>query len=168
MRKRTMFLVAALVVAVATIGLQAASASGGKMRFAASLDGYAEVPLSLSVAGTGSFTAQVAPDEASISYTLSYTGLTGPASAAHIHFGEAWVAGGVSAFLCGGGGKPACPGDSGTVSGTIVAADVIGPVPQGIGAGELGELLAAMRAGATYVNVHTTAFPGGEIRGQIQ
>jgi CHRD domain len=53
------------------------------------------------------------------------------------------------------------------VSGTIVAANVIGPSDQGIAAGEIAELIAAIRAGRAYVNVHTTAFPGGELRGQI-
>ena len=44
---------------------------------------------------------------------------------------------------------------------------MIGPGGQGIAAGEFAELVRAMRAGATYVNIHTTAFPGGEIRGQV-
>jgi hypothetical protein len=44
---------------------------------------------------------------------------------------------------------------------------VIGPAGQGIAAGEFAELLAAMRAGVTYVNVHSTLYPGGEIRAQI-
>jgi hypothetical protein len=69
-------------------------------------------------------------------------------------------------FLCGGGGKPACPA-SGTVTGTLVAADVVGPTGQGIAAGEFAELVSAIRAGATYVNVHTSTFPGGEIRAQL-
>jgi hypothetical protein len=76
------------------------------------------------------------------------------------------VNGGVATFLCGGGGKPACP-PSGTVTGTISASDVIGPASQGIAAGELDALVRAMRHGVTYANVHTDKFPDGEIRGQI-
>jgi hypothetical protein len=53
------------------------------------------------------------------------------------------------------------------VSGTITPASVIGPAAQGIQAGEFAELVRALRAGAAYANVHTTTFPGGEIRGQI-
>jgi hypothetical protein len=53
------------------------------------------------------------------------------------------------------------------VTGTIVPTDVIGPVGQGIAAGEFDELVAAMRAGRAYANVHSTKFPGGEVRGQI-
>jgi hypothetical protein len=85
---------------------------------------------------------------------------------AHIHFGQPGVEGGVAAFLCGGGSKPACP-PSGDVTGTIVASDVVGPADQGIAAGEIDELIAAMKHGVTYVNVHTDAYPDGEIRGQI-
>ncbi|MDQ4029624.1 MAG: CHRD domain-containing protein, partial [Actinomycetota bacterium] len=78
------------------------------------------------------------------------------------------VAGGVIAFLCGGGGKPACPATHGTVEGTIRPADVIGPAAQGIAAGEFDELVRAIRAGATYANVHSGTYPAGEIRGQIR
>ena len=133
--------------------------------FRARLSGFQETPTLFS-AGSGTFTATLSDDGTSLTYTLKYTGLTG-AFAAHIHLGAAAIAGCVSAFLCGGGGKPACPTSSGTVTGTITAADVIGPVPQGINAGNFAALIASMRAGVTYVNVHTPAHPGGEIRGQI-
>src|SRR6185295_3760726 len=75
--------------------------------------------------------------------------------------------GGVSAFLCGGGSKGACPTPSGTAEGTIVPADVVGPAGQGIAAGEFAELVRAIRDGYTYANVHTTKYASGEIRGQI-
>ena len=81
------------------------------------------------------------------------------------------VNGGISVFLCtnlGNGpvGTQACP-QEGTVTGTFVAGDVIGPGAQGIAAGEYTELLAALRSGTTYANVHSSERPGGEIRGQI-
>jgi hypothetical protein len=44
---------------------------------------------------------------------------------------------------------------------------VVGPTAQGIEAGRLVELIAAMRLGLTYANVHSSKFPGGEIRAQI-
>jgi hypothetical protein len=75
------------------------------------------------------------------------------------------VNGGVSYFFCGGGGKPACAG--GSASGTVTAANVLGPTAQAIAAGELAKIIAAMRAGVAYANIHTDRFPGGEIRGQI-
>ena len=93
-------------------------------------------------------------------------------SQAHIHFGQKGAIGGVSVFLCSNSdrapdGVPACP-DSGMVSGSFTAADVRGPSGQGIAAGELGEVMRAMGRRATYVNVHSSEWPGGELRGQIR
>ena len=73
-----------------------------------------------------------------------------------------------SFFLCGGSTKPTpCPNVSGTVEGDVTPADVIGPNGQGIEPGSFAEILRAMRAGHSYVNIHTTRWRGGEIRGQI-
>ena len=133
--------------------------------FTASLNGYLEVP-SISTTARGSFRAEV--EGSTIRYRLSFRDLSTPSLFSHIHFARPDVIGGVSAFLCGGGGKPACPTTTGTVTGTIVAADVIGPTDRGIQVGEFAELIRAMRNGATYVNVHSTAWPPGEIRGNIR
>ncbi len=133
--------------------------------FRARLSGFQQVPTLFS-SGSGTFSATILNGGTTLSYTLTYTGLTGT-MAAHIHLGLRGTNGGVIAFLCGGGGKPACPTSSGTVSGTITAADVIGPTAQGLSAGAFANFLTSLRAGATYVNVHTTAFPSGEIRGQL-
>jgi len=54
------------------------------------------------------------------------------------------------------------------VTGTIAASDVIGPVPQGVGPGDFDKLVQAIEAGEAYVNVHSSRFPDGEIRGQIE
>lgn len=141
-----------------------ATASGGS--FEAELNGFQETP-AVSTTGHGEFEAEV--DDDRIEFELSFSGLEGTNTlAAHIHFGQKGVAGGVSAFLCGGGGKPACPSRSGTVMGTITPADIIGPAGQGIAAGEFAEVVRAMEAGKTYANVHTDKHPGGEIRGQIE
>ena len=91
----------------------------------------------------------------------------------HIHFGQKSVTGGVSVFFCsnlgnGPAGTQACPPGPATVSGHVTAANVIGPAGQGIAAGEWSELVAAICAGVTYVNVHSTTYPGGEIRGQLK
>jgi hypothetical protein len=145
-----------------------ALADGGKKNLKADdLTGYQENP-DISTTGTGSFKATIDDTAQTITYELTYSGLEGGAAfAAHIHFGKRAVNGGVSAFLCGGGDKPACPAMAGTVNGVVDAADVIGPAGQGIAAGEFAELVAAMRAGHSYVNVHTPTWPGGEIRAQI-
>ena len=93
----------------------------------------------------------------------------------HIHFGKRALNGGISVFLCTNlGNAPAtgpavqaCPPAPAEISGVIMAANVTGPAGQGIAGGEFAELLAAIRSGAVYVNIHSTAFPGGEIRGQL-
>lgn len=58
-------------------------------------------------------------------------------------------------------GTQACPASPGVITGTIRAADVIGPAAQGIAPGEFTELLAAVRADTTYVNVHSDLYPVG-------
>lgn len=91
---------------------------------------------------------------------------------AHIHFGARAQSGGVSALLCtnlGNGpvGTQLCPEAPATVTGVLRAADVVGPAGQGIAAGEFAEFIDAIRSGTTYVNVHTTKYPAGEIRAQL-
>jgi CHRD domain-containing protein len=133
--------------------------------FRASLNGYLETP-SVSTTARGSFSMRI--HASSITYRLTFRDLSTPTLFAHIHFARPDVMGGVAAFLCGGGGKPACGTPSGMVTGTIVPTDVVGPAGQGIAAGEFAELVRAIRNGATYVNVHSEMFPGGEIRGNIR
>jgi hypothetical protein len=162
-------LITASVAVALVLGLTGAVAAGDSNRnsFKANLSGYQEVP-AISTTATGKLTLSVNPAGTQVSYTLTYSALQGGnALAAHIHFAQASVNGSVVAFLCGGGGKPACPAAGGTVTGTIVAADVLAVPVQGIAAGDLAAFLRALRSGITYANVHSTSFPGGEIRGQI-
>jgi hypothetical protein len=173
---------ALLLASVALVSLFAAttSAKNKQGRFATSLNGYQEVP-SISTLATGEFRARVVRTASgpTLSYRLEYGNIQN-AVAAHIHLGQAGVNGGVSAFLCGGSDTPACPPTGGTVTGTIESSDVIGPSSQGIDPGEIGELIKAIQAGVTYVNVHTSDgnddpsdptgpgdLPTGEIRGQL-
>ena len=163
---------AALAVLV-LVGASASAAQGSGDDDATStrLIGFQEVP-SISTMGVGTFSARMVSDNA-FRFRLTYNRLESPITQSHIHFGQRHVAGGISVFLCsnlgnGPAGTALCPGTtSGVVTGTITAEDVIGPGPQGITAGEFDELVRAIRAGATYANVHTTTFPTGEIRGQI-
>lgn len=166
-----------LAVAVAVTGAMAvagtaAVAGGGSKHFRASLDGYEEVPV-VSTTGSGAFRATVTPSGDGFAYRLSYADLEGDVLQAHIHLGQRSVNGGISVFLCsnlgnGPAGTPACPAPPATVTGTLGPAEVIGPTGQGIAPGEMAELLRAMRAGVTYANVHSSKFPGGEVRGQVR
>jgi hypothetical protein len=163
------------VVLGAVIGLLGiasyALAGGGKSHLkTGTLTGYQENP-DISTVANGTFEARIGEGDNTISYKLTYSGLEGNVQQAHIHFGKPAINGGISVFLCtnlgnGPAGTPTCP-QSGTVKGEIKAADVIGPTPQGIEPGAFAELVAAMRAGHTYANVHSTTWPGGEIRAQI-
>lgn len=131
------------------------------------LTSFREVP-SISTTGVGEMRARLSDDGKAINYVLVYKGLAGTPSAAHIHFGQRFVNGGIITTLCGGSGKPACPAAGVPLTGSISASDITGPEKQGIAAGEFEEALRAIRRGRTYVNVHTDKFPDGEIRGQIR
>jgi hypothetical protein len=160
-------LFAATVVALGLGSYAMASGDDGD-EFRARLSGFQETPQTLSSSGFGSLRLDINRDAQVIRYRLTYGGTPTAAGAAHIHLGARATTGGVSAFLCGGGNKPPCPPTGGTVTGTITPGDVIGPASQGIAPGEFGELVRAIRAGATYANVHTEQYPSGEIRGQIR
>jgi len=140
----------------------------------ADLRGFEEPP-AISSTGSGEFVARISHDNSSFEYKLTYEDLEGTVTQSHIHLGQRGVNGGISIWLCGTdsnpgpAGTPSCGGpNSGVVTGSVDAADVIGPSGQGIAAAEFAEVLKAMRAGATYANVHSTLYPGGEIRGQIR
>jgi CHRD domain-containing protein len=163
MKKVSIIAIAALILAALATPTVLSAANSPKVH--ASLNGYLEVP-SISTAGRGTFTATIR--STSISYRLHFSGLGSDAMAAHIHFARPDVNGAVVAFLCGGGDKPACPKAGGTVTGVIDAADVTDlAADRGIAAGEIAELIRAIKAGATYVNVHTMVYGGGEIRGNV-
>jgi hypothetical protein len=142
--------------------------------FRAQLNGFEETP-SVSTAARGEFRARRTFDGTGFEYQLRFQDLQGSVTQAHIHFAQIGVAGGISVWLCGTAtnpgpaGTPLCGGpQTSVVEGTIMPDDVVGPSGQGISAGEFEELLRAMRVGATYANVHSTMWGGGEIRGQIQ
>lgn len=138
----------------------------------ATMISFAEVP-TLSTAGTGTFRATVNRAAQRIQYTLKYSKMSAQVLQAHVHLGRPGIAGGISVWLCDTAAAPApsptpdCPARRGTVKSSFTKADVIGPTDQGMGAGAFNALMRAVRNGATYVNVHTRAFPSGEIRGLI-
>jgi hypothetical protein len=161
------------VIALLGIGSYAIAGSGSQNFSGDPLIGYEENP-DVSTVATGSFTARLSDDGSSIRYRLSYSGLEGAVTQSHVHFGKTAINGGISFWLCETAGvqspsasTPTCPSPGGTVEGDITAAEVIGPAGQGIEVGNLAEILAAMRAGHAYANVHSTKWLGGEIRAQI-
>jgi hypothetical protein len=158
----------AVVVVLGLFALSARADENEGNRFRARLVGGEETPAIFTPA-TGDFSARIVDGGTRIEFTVSWSNLTGNPSVAHIHIGQRSVAGAVSFFFCGGGGKPACPAStSGSISGSAVAADVLGPTAQGVDPGNLAAVITMMRAGLTYANVHTPAHPGGEIRGQVK
>lgn len=142
----------------------------------ATLTGYQEVP-SVSSTADGVFEARVIGDPfdpaARVDYTLAYAGLQADVVMAHIHFAQRSVNGPIVVWLCGTAAQPGpagtatCPGRGGVVRGSFTGANILASGTQQLATGELTELILAMRAGVAYVNVHSTASPGGEIRGQV-
>jgi CHRD domain len=164
-------IISALAAAFAAPG---ASADSDKVR--ARLTGYQEVP-AVSTVAAGRFEADIHRDGQAFDWELEYGGLQGTVQQAHIHFAQKSVNGAIVVWLCGTGapgtplagppGTQTCP-QSGTIRGTAMAGNVgPGSPTQQLTAGEIAEVIAAMRAGVAYANVHTNLSPGGEIRGQI-
>jgi hypothetical protein len=154
------------IAALAASVLSTPAAHSQTERFSANLIGANEVP-SINTAGTGAFGMKM--QQGVITFDLTFSDLSSNLTVAHLHFADSKVAGGVMIFLCGGGGQPDCPAaTSGTITGTITAANVTGPTTQGIAVGDLDSALEAVRAGLSYANLHTVNFAGGEIRGQLQ
>jgi hypothetical protein len=135
---KTMFAALAFSAAV----LLAGPASADK--FKATLDGKSEVPPNTS-AGTGTADINYDPATKKLSWTLTYSGLSGPATAAHFHG----------------------PAEAGKNAGVAVAIPNATKSPTEGSATLTAAQAADLEAGKYYVNVHTAANPGGEIRGQV-
>jgi hypothetical protein len=160
-------LLVVLTVGLLVLGIVASGAlaqSNGATAWGATLSGFNEVPPKY-FATNGTFQATFTNN--TLHYQLSYPALGTAAVAAHIHFGQPGVNGGIMAYLCGGGGKPACPPTGGVVQGTITAADVLPVAPQNLKVGDFPAFQSILENGFAYVNVHTTQFPEGALRGQI-
>jgi hypothetical protein len=164
-------------------------------KFTARLSGYNEVHFSggggmtlpvpsaalrgaVSTKARGKFEAIIDKRMDVIEYKLSYEGLEGTVTQGHIHFGQRHTVGGIVVWLCKTATNfpddpavsaltPDCPSE-GEVRGTITPEKVLAQTLQGIAAGEFDELVRAIRAGATYANVHSSLHGPGEIRGQIK
>jgi len=154
--------VAAIRAGTTYFNLHTAANPGGEIRgqilaagdaYFADLNGHQENP-DVATAATGKGIAVISADGATVTYLVTYSGLSGTLNASHIHTGAVGTNGGVILPITA-GPSPL----SGTMTSAIFTAS--GPVTS------FAEAIAAIRAGTTYFNLHTTANPGGEIRGQI-
>lgn len=131
---------AALALGAALVA--AGPAFAEKMK--ATLDGASEVPAN-TTAGKGTADIDYDPASKKLTWKVTYSGLTGPATAGHFH-------------------GPAEPGKNAGVA-VPLANVATSPVE---GSATLTDAQAAdLEAGKYYVNIHTAANPGGEIRGQV-
>ena len=128
-------------------------AASAQIHFTASLDGAQEGTVITPATGTGSF--DLSEDFSQLHYIISYQGLSGPLSiGAHFHTGLPGVAGPIVKHIAS-GGRPAFS----TLSGTWSTSDATEPLTPAF--------VDSLLAGKVYVNFHTVANPGGEIRGQL-
>lgn len=131
--------------AAAAVLLAAAPAFAATLHFTTSLKGADEVPATDSK-GTGKVSATLNTADKKFSYTVTYSGLTGPATMAHFHGPAA----------AGANAPPVVP-----VPTTALANPMKGSATL------TDDQIADLKAGKWYFNIHTAAHPGGEIRGQL-
>jgi hypothetical protein len=147
------FVIVVLVVAALSL---AGTAYANDLKFTAELTGAQERPTPVQTEGEGE--AKFESDGTSVAFELKWKNLSTPAVAAHIHCGGPEVAGPVGVTLFAG-----AMGTDGEVQGSFTAPDP----GNACGWEDLADVLEAMASGGAYVNVHSTQFPGGEIRGQV-
>jgi len=130
------------ILAAAMMAVLATSASAEVIAYKAQLAGASEVPPNNS-AGTGTAQVNVDTEKKEVSWTITFSGLSGDATAAHFH-------------------GPAAVGEN---AGPVV--DISGKIESG-SAPLTDAQLADLEAGRLYINIHTAQFPDGEIRGQVE
>jgi len=134
-----------LVACLSTLALLTSTASHAELlNLGATLSGAAEVPPNTS-AGMGQLQAEFDKATKTLRYTLRYSGLSGPVKAAHFHG----------------------PAESGKNAGVALGINNAGESPVQGSAVLMADQAADLLAGKWYVNLHTAANPGGEVRGQV-
>ena len=183
-----------VIILTLGLGLSTGLPASADQKVRTDLSGFHEVTNpagggAVSTRATGRFEARISRDETQIEYELSYEFPDAPAvptgtqyvNQAHLHLGQPGTTGGIMVWLCQSedipnlnpvvNETPTCPSPGGTVSGTLVNGDLV-QLPTQLfvpkdGQTLLDQLIAALKAGAVYVNVHTDASPPGEIRGPL-
>lgn len=142
MRATTVTKVAAAAL-IAVLG-QAAPAFAETIAFEVQLSGANQVP-PINIAATGTLVATFDTESNTLSWTATFQGLTGPATAAHFH-GPALQGANAGVLVL----------IEGSLTSPITGEAVLAP-----------EVANALMAGELYLNIHTAAFPAGELRGQL-
>jgi CHRD domain len=164
--------------AFATAAFMLQSADAKAQAFSTVLSGFEELGAlnnetgAIFSPGQGTLDLVLNTNAQTLSFTLVYSGLSANITQSHIHFGKEHVPGGIMVYFCSNLSNPpvgtsTCPVPSGTVTGTLTASSVVGPAAQNVSAGNFNALVQALVSNTAYGNIHTTAFPSGEIRGQI-
>ena len=172
-----MCLAAVCALAIGTI-LVVRADDDDVIKFTAKLDGYQEVgglnaeTGAILTDGKGTLHLTLDKKAQSLSYELTYSGLSAAVTQSHIHFGRVHTPGGIMVFFCSNlttapAGTQACPANGGTVTGTLSAGNVQAIAGQLVPAGNFAAVTDALLSGSAYANVHTQNFPAGEIRGQV-
>jgi hypothetical protein len=172
-------------LALATCTFVVSSVPAHAQEFSTRLSGFQEVgglnAETGAILSQGEATLKMTLDKSAqtLTYTLTYSFPSATTvTQSHIHFGKEHVPGNIMVYFCVGNGTapppapaavpPACPANSGTVTGTITAQDVTAKAAtQNVTAGDFAALVSAIESDTAYANIHTSAFPAGEIRGQI-
>jgi CHRD domain len=159
---RTRLVLMAFVLGAVVVG---AAVAGLNRNWSTHLTGANEVPADTLSAAQGQASLHLSQDGSSLRYRLNVANIES-VTQAHIHLAPAGANGMIVAWLYP-SAPPAqlIPGTSNGVlgAGTITAANLMGPL---VGQ-PLSALVDALNAGNAYVNVHTSQFPGGEIRGNV-
>jgi CHRD domain-containing protein len=164
-------------LAAATIGMLVSGANADE--FHARFSGFNEVGAlnaesgAILSNGRGTLDLNLDKKAQTLAFKLTYSNLSAQVTQAHIHFGKVHVPGGVIVFFCSnlGNGPPGtqtCPATGGTVTGTIIAANVVGPAAQNVSPGDFDALADAIASDTAYANIHTLKFPAGEIRAEVR
>ena len=172
-----------VILAAAVVAFSATSAHAEE--FFARLNGFQELGAQNNETGailsnaTGTLNLTLDKNTGTATFTLTYSNvgttppLTGTVTQAHIHFGKVHSTGGVMVFFCsnlgnGPAGTQPCPLNTGTVTGTFTSASVVAIAKQNVVTGDFDALEDALTSNTAYANIHTTALPAGEIRGQVR
>lgn len=155
MRKLSLLTGGLVIVLLVSAGLVAAQTTN----FVADLSGSQEVP-SIETVATGQATFEINPSSTALTFVITVTNIEN-VTAAHIHCARAGANGPIGVALSAGAFGP--------INGILAQGTITTPNPgNGCGWANFAAIVAALRSGNTYINVHTVANPSGEIRGQIQ